>query len=86
VRPVEARARHLVLDGIGQRFRGGVDPGRKRLRAAEPGHVDRQYVEVLLERREHRPPAPPGVPDPVKEDKRRPGAAAVVVEPHKRRF
>ena len=68
---------HLVLDGVGERLGRRVEPGRERRRVPEAGHVHRQHVEALLEEREHRPPAPPGVADAVDEEQRLARPAAV---------
>ena len=59
-------------------------PGRQRRRVPEAGQVDREHVEVPLELREHRLPAAPGVSDAVDEHERLAGAAAMVVELHRR--
>ena len=59
---------------------GRVHPRRKGLRVAEARHIDRQDVEALLEHRQHRLPAAPGVADAVDEHERRAEAAAMEVQ------
>src|ERR671917_2182455 len=77
---VEAGAPHLVLDGVGERFGSGGDGRGEWRRAPEARQVHRNHVEALLQARQHRPPAAPGVADAVDEHERLAGAAAMVVE------
>jgi hypothetical protein len=59
-----------------------MPPGGQRWGAAEARQIRREDVEALLEQREHRLPAPPGVADAVQQHERLAGAAAVKVEPY----
>jgi hypothetical protein len=65
-----ARARELVLDGVGECLGRGVDRRRQRLRAPESRQVDREHVEAPLEQRQHWLPPAPGVADSVDEEER----------------
>ena len=71
----EARRVHRPLDGVHHGARGHRLGQRRAARVA--GQREREHVALALERGQHELPRPPGVGEPVEQDERRPGAAAV---------
>ena len=71
----EARRVHRALDGVHHGARGHRVGQRRAARVA--GQREGEHVALALERGQHELPRPPGVGEPVEQDERRPGAAAV---------